>query len=175
MQIFLIGYMGCGKTTVGRPLAKALGLRFIDMDHFIADKYHCTIPELFEAKGEEGFRQIERDTLHELASTENTVISTGGGSPCFFDNIDRMNRSGTTIYLKVSPEGLVKRLAHGRDKRPLLRGKSDEELLEFIRDSLAKRDRYYGQARIIVDCDGYSDIQIVEKCQRAVSFAEPHR
>ena len=168
MRIFLIGFMGSGKTTVGRPLAKALGLRFVDMDHHITDSQHKTIAQLFEELGEEGFRQLERDTLAELSAQDNTVIATGGGAPCFFGNMDVMNRTGSTIYLKVSPEGLAARLKHGRDKRPLLRGKTDEELLEYIRRTLAEREKFYAQASITVDCDGYSDAQIVDKCRRVI-------
>lgn len=168
MRIFLIGFMGSGKTTVGRPLAKALGLRFVDMDHHITDSRHKTVGELFETLGEAGFRELERETLAELSAQDDLVVATGGGAPCFFDNMETMNRAGSTIYLQVSPEGLLARLKHGRDKRPLLRGKSDEELLRYIRETLAGREKFYRQARIAVDCDGYSDAQIVEKCRRAV-------
>jgi len=168
MRIFLIGFMGSGKTTVGRPLAKALGLRFVDMDHHITDTQHKTVADLFDRLGEEGFRQLERQTLKKLGEQNNTVIATGGGAPCFYTNMEDMNRMGSTIYLKVSPEGLAARLKHGREKRPLLRGKTDEELLEFIRKALAEREKFYSQARIIIDCDGYSDVQIVEKCRQAI-------
>jgi len=168
MRIFLTGYMGSGKTTVGRPLAKALGLRFIDMDHYLTDTRHKTIPELFEEFGESGFRNVEREILTELISLDEVVIATGGGAPCFFDNMDAMNRAGHTIYLQVSPEGLAARLKHGRDKRPLLRGKNDKELLDYIRTALSARETFYRQARIIVDCDGYSDQQITEKCRRVI-------
>ena len=168
MRIFLIGFMGSGKTTVGRPLAKTLGLRFVDMDHHICDSRHKTVGELFEELGETGFRELERESLAELSKEDDIVVATGGGVPCFFDNMETMNRTGSTIYLQVSPEGLAARLKHGRDKRPLLRGKIDEELLEYIRTALAQREKFYREARIIVDCDGYSDAQIVEKCRLAV-------
>ena len=168
MRIFLIGFMGSGKTTVGRPLAKALGLRFVDMDHHLTDARHKTIAQLFEELGEEGFRRLEQQTLHELADRDNLVIATGGGTPCFFDNIEAMNRTGTTIYLQVSPEGLAARLRHGRDKRPLLRDKSDGELLEYIRTTLSAREQFYRRACIAIDCDGYSDDRIVDKCRWAV-------
>ncbi len=170
MRIFLIGFMGSGKTTVGKPLAKALGLRFVDMDAHIVETQHKTIADLFETLGEAGFRALERDTLAELCAQDDLVVATGGGAPCFFDNMEAMNRAGTTIYLKVSPEGLAARLKYGRDKRPLLRGKSDEELLAYIRSSLAAREPFYAQARVTVDCDGYSDAQVVEKCRAAVEM-----
>ena len=170
MKIFLLGFMGSGKTTVGKPLAKALGLRFVDMDAHIVETQHKTIADLFETLGEAGFRALERQTLAELCAQDNLVVATGGGAPCFFDNLAAMNRAGTTLYLRVSPEGLAARLKHGRDKRPLLRGKSDEELLTYIRASLAAREPFYAQARIVVDCDGYSDAQVVEKCRAAVEM-----
>lgn len=168
MRIFLVGFMGCGKTTVGKPLAKALGFRFVDMDHYLTDKYHKTVSEIFEERGESGFRELERDTLLELSAEDQIVIATGGGAPCFFDNMDTMNRSGSAVYLQVFPEGLVKRLRYGRDRRPLIRGKSDEELLVYIEETLSKREVFYEKARIIVDCNGYSDAQIVDKCKRAI-------
>ena len=168
MRIFLIGFMGSGKTTVGKPLAKALGFRFVDMDHHITDTRHKTVAEIFEELGENGFRKLEQQTLQELSTQDNIVIATGGGAPCFFDNMEAMNRAGATIYLQVSPEGLATRLKHGRDKRPLLRGKNDRELLLYIKEKLVEREPFYKQARIIVDCDGYSDAQIVDKCRRVI-------
>ncbi len=168
MVIFLIGYMGSGKTTVGKPLARELGYRFVDMDHYITDKHGMTVSEIFERHGEEGFREIEKTALREIASGRDLVIATGGGAPCFHGNMDYMNSLGTTIYLKVSPQGLVKRLEYGKEKRPLLQDKTPEQLLEFIRTALEGREVHYGQAGITVDCDGYSDRQVVEKCRNAI-------
>jgi shikimate kinase len=172
MRIFLIGFMGSGKTTVGRPLAKALGLRFVDMDSHIVENQNKSISDIFEALGEEGFRTLERETLGKLSARDDLVIATGGGAPCFFDNMETMNRVGTTIYLNVSPEGLAERLRRGRDKRPLLRGKDDAELSAYIRRTLAERAPFYAQARITVDCNGFNDAQIVEKCRRVVKYRE---
>ncbi|MCD8185495.1 MAG: shikimate kinase [Rikenellaceae bacterium] len=168
MIIFLIGYMGCGKTTVGKPLAKALGLSFVDMDHYLTDTCRKTIPQLFEDLGEEGFRKLEHQTLEQLSRQDNLLIATGGGAPCFFQNMETMNRRGITLYLQVSPEGLAARLRHGCEKRPLLRGKSPEELLTFIRHALSQREEFYRQAQVTVACDGYSDSQVVEICRRAI-------
>ena len=98
-RIFLIGYMGAGKTTMGKELSKQSGLSFIDLDHFMEGRYRKTVRQLFEEKGEETFRQIEKKALHEVADFENVVISTGGGTPCFFDNMAYMNSIGTTVYL----------------------------------------------------------------------------
>lgn len=146
MRIYLIGYMGCGKSTMGKRLSKHLGLQFIDMDHYIEKRNCKTVPQLFEEYGEEGFRQRERKALEELAEFTNVVIATGGGAPCFFDNIDLMNRTGKTIYLNIHPKILAGRLLKSKTERPLIKGKSREELVEFIDETLRKRNEFYKQA-----------------------------
>ena len=148
-KIFLIGYMGAGKTTVGKLLANRLNWSFIDVDAFIENRYRQTIAAIFEEKGETAFREIERRTLQEISGFENTVISTGGGLPCFFDNMDMMNRTGITVYLKTDIDDLVNRLNYEKQKRPLIKGKNKEELRAFIETSLAKREPFYKQASII--------------------------
>lgn len=152
-RIFLIGYMGAGKTTVGRELAKQTGLSFIDLDNYIEVRYHKAISRLFVEKGEEEFRNIERRMLQEVAAFEDVLISTGGGAPCYFDNMEFMNRIGTTVYLKVSVEELTKRLEVCKGTRPVLQGKSGEELKAFITESLAKRATYYDRAAVIFDAE----------------------
>ena len=152
-RIFLVGYMGAGKTTVGKALAKLAGLSFIDLDYFIEGRYRKTISQIFAEKGEEGFRKIERNMLHEVAAFEDVLISTGGGTPCFFDNMEFMNASGTTIYLKVSVEELAKRLELCKHTRPVLAGRSGEELRAFIADSLTKREPFYTRAAVVFDAD----------------------
>jgi shikimate kinase len=147
-QLFLIGYMGAGKTVIGKQLAKRLGLQFVDMDGFIENRYHKKINELFAEKGESFFREIERKTLQEVALFEDVVISTGGGVPCFFDNMEVMNRTGKTIYLKVPVEELAERLLFTQD-RPLVKGKNKEELMQYIAENLHKRENWYNQAAII--------------------------
>lgn len=144
-----MGYMGSGKTTVGKRLAKTLSLEFIDLDTYIQNRYRKTIPRLFEEKGEEGFRQAEREALREVAEFEDVVISTGGGAPCFFDNMELMNRAGTTIYLQAEPEELADRLSASKTVRPLIAGKSREELVPFIREHLSRREDYYKSARLV--------------------------
>lgn len=141
--------MGAGKTTVGRELAKELGLEFIDLDHFIQARYQKTISQIFQETGESEFRIIENNMLKEVGDFENVVISTGGGTPCFFDNMDYMNSVGTTIYLKAAPEALADRLNTCKDKRPLIKDKSEEELLTFVAENLAKREPYYSKAIIV--------------------------
>lgn len=143
--------MGAGKTTAGRELAKALDLEFVDLDHFIQTRYQKTVSQLFDEVGEAEFRNIEAKVLKEVGEFENVVISTGGGTPCFFDNMDYMNRTGRTIYLKASPEALAKRLNTCKEKRPLIKDKNEEELYIFILDTLKKREPFYTKAQIIFE------------------------
>lgn len=152
-RIFLIGYMGAGKTTAGRELAKELDLDFIDLDHFIQARYQKTISQIFQEVGESEFRIIESSMLKEVGEFENVVISTGGGTPCFFDNIDYMNKVGTTVYLRATPEALSERLNTCKEKRPLIKDKSKEELLAFVAENLEKREPYYTKATIIHEPD----------------------
>jgi shikimate kinase len=141
--------MGVGKTTVGKKLAKLLSLTFIDLDAHIQSRHYKTIPELFAEKGEEEFRKIEQQALREVANFENVIISTGGGAPCFFDNMEVMNRAGTTIYIEATPEILVERLLMSKNIRPLVVGKSKEELFSFVTTHLAEREKFYKKADLI--------------------------
>ncbi|GHT01403.1 shikimate kinase [Bacteroidia bacterium] len=152
-KIFLIGYMGAGKTTIGKQLASAFGLQFIDLDLFIENRYHKKVSELFAEKGENGFREIEKKALHEVSEFEDVVISTGGGTPCFFDNMQVMNAIGQTVYLKIPPEELAARLIKNSHKgsRPLLNNKTDEEIKQYVRDNLALRELFYNQSTEIFE------------------------
>lgn len=152
-RIFLIGYMGAGKTTVGKDLAKLMDLYFIDLDCYIEGRYHKTVGQIFAEKGEDAFRDIERRMLHEVAMFENVLISTGGGAPCFFDNMEFMNEMGTTVYLKVSVEELAKRLEVCKSTRPVLKGRSGDDLVAFIAENLKKRTPHYMQASIVFDAE----------------------
>jgi len=145
--------MGAGKTTAGRELAKVLDLEFIDLDHFIQGRFQKTVSQIFQEVGEAEFRNIERSMLLEVGEFENVVIATGGGTPCFFDNMDYMNRTGTTVYLKAQPEALTSRLNSCKDKRPLIKDKDEEELYTFIVESLEKREAFYSKAKIIFETD----------------------
>lgn len=150
-RIILIGYMGAGKTTIGKALAKELNLPFYDLDWYIESRMRKKVAEIFEEKGEEGFRKIEQNMLHEVAEFEDVVISCGGGTPCFFDNMDYLNQQGDVVYLKGTPEVLQAHLKMGKGVRPLLLGKNDEELKVFIAEQLQKREEYYLKAKHIVD------------------------
>lgn len=153
MRIYLIGYMGSGKSTVGKGLAASLNLSFIDMDDYIEERNHKTIPAIFAEDGEETFRKLEQKALQELSSFENVVIATGGGAPCFFNNIDLIKQTGKSLYLKGSPRILAERLRNSKIERPLIKGKSEEELVAFIDDTLSKREHWYKQADVILDFD----------------------
>lgn len=152
-RIFIIGYMGSGKTTIGKRLARLLSLSFVDLDAYIENKYRKTVPALFAEKGEEGFRKIENQSLREVAEFEDVVISTGGGTPCFFDNMEIMNRAGLTIYLEAHPEDLADHLLVSKTVRPLITGKSREELIPFITEHLARRECHYRKAQIVYPID----------------------
>lgn len=143
--------MGSGKTYLGKMLAQQLDYVFVDMDALIEKKYHKAVSQIFAEMGEDKFREIERECLHEVADFEKTVISTGGGAPCFFDNMDYMNSHGFTVYLKLSPEQLVTRLESSRaGKRPLLGNRKGEDLRLFIEEGLVAREPFYSQAQLIV-------------------------
>ena len=166
-RLILIGFMGSGKTTLGRALAKALGLTFIDLDNYIELRRCKSINRIFEESGEDGFRTIERNLLHEVCEFEDVIISAGGGTPCFFDNIDYMNLQGTTVYLQVHNERLLERLRIAKSRRPLLKDKNDEEIKVFIEEQLARREQFYLKADHIFTADRLEDKeQIAESVER---------
>lgn len=146
-RIFLIGYMGAGKTTLGKAFAREEGLAFIDLDWYIEERFHKSVSQIFAERGEAGFRELEKRMLHEVAEFEDVVISTGGGTPCFFDNMEHMNERGETVFLDVKTDVLFRRLKIAKRKRPLLAQKSDEELKTFINDALEKRLPHYRKAK----------------------------
>jgi len=151
-RIFLVGYMGSGKSAMGRLLANRLGYCFIDLDQYIEGKFHKTIAQLFRDEGEAAFREKERACLREVGEFEKTVIATGGGAPCFFDSMDYMNRQGVTVYLKLRPGQLVERLLKGKaGVRPLIHGKTPDELLVYIETMLAHRSGFYEKAQRVIE------------------------
>ncbi|MEO1514123.1 MAG: shikimate kinase [Bacteroidota bacterium] len=147
MQIFLIGFMGAGKSHTGRRLAQSLGFVFVDLDQYIQQKAGKSISEIFAAEGEAYFRELERDCLKEQQE-ESLVVACGGGTPCFFDNMDWMNRQGITIFLDTHPSLILMRLQKGAAKRPLVAGKTREELQGYIEEKLAERRPFYEQASV---------------------------
>ena len=150
-RIFLIGFMGSGKSTIGSRLARSIGYDFKDMDHLIEETAGMTIPEIFSEHGEQVFRKWEHDILLELCEYENVVISTGGGAPCYNDMIRIMNDHGTTIYMKLPPSALKHRLVKSKTERPLIKDKTEQELLEYITTLLSKREKFYQQASYTVN------------------------
>lgn len=167
IRIFLTGYMGAGKTTLGKAFARELNVPFIDLDWYIEERFHKSISELFTERGEASFRELERNMLHEVGEFEDVIISTGGGTPCFYDNMEYMNKTGQTVFLDVHPDILFRRLRIATQQRPILQGKTDEELLAFIIEALQKRAPFYTQARYRFD-GGHleSHRQIAESVQQ---------
>ena len=149
IRIFLIGYMGAGKTTLGKALARNLELTFVDLDWYIEERFHKTVRQIFNERGEDGFREVEKRMLHEAGDFENVVISVGGGTPCFFDNMDYMNGAGETVFLDVNVDVLFRRLRVAKQQRPLLAEKTDEELKTFIVEALQKRLPFYSKAKYV--------------------------
>lgn len=147
--IFLIGYMGCGKSTLGRIASSMSDRSFIDLDSYIEGRFHATVREIFAERGEERFRELERAMLHEVGLFEDVIVACGGGTPCFFDNMEWMNAHGTTVYLDTSVDKLFTRLKRGRHKRPLIAEKTDEELRDFIVKALEGRMPHYSKAKIV--------------------------
>jgi len=150
-KIFLIGFMGSGKSTAGRRLASQLNWSFIDLDEKIEKMEGMKIPDIFSLKGEHYFRVLETNALKGLQSETNTVISTGGGTPCFGDNMDFMLSSGLTIYLKMAPASLRRRLARSSEGRPLLKDIDRKGLGGYITAKLAEREKWYSRAEITID------------------------
>ena len=161
-RIILIGYMGAGKTTVGHALSKLTGMPFYDLDWYIETRMHRKVPQLFAEWGEEKFRRMEHNMLHEVAEFDQVILSCGGGTPCFFDNMDYMNQQGETIYLKASPEVLYGHLRVARVERPLLNNKTPEEMQEHIRQQLQEREQFYEKAKHIVDVNQQTDFEHIK-------------
>ena len=172
MKIFLIGFMGCGKSYVGKKLAALLGFEFLDLDSLIENTEGGTIGEIFEQRGEPYFRQIESDSLKELSKWSDLVVATGGGAACFNDNIKWMNENGVTVYLETTSQLLLERLVPQTEQRPLLRGKSESELLDFIENKVADRAFYYNQAHIIIHQSENDDEVVFEILKRILDYRQ---
>jgi shikimate kinase len=149
--IFLTGFMGCGKTTLGKKLASRLGYEFFDLDHILEAQVRMSIAEYFSSFGEDAFRRLESEVLKETKYPQNAIVSTGGGLPCFFDNMQWMNNHGKTIYIKLPSKTLADRLENEKHTRPVLNGAKGKELVSFIEGKLAERDKFYNQAKIVAD------------------------
>lgn len=146
-RIFLVGLMGSGKTHFGKKIADFIGWNFIDLDQYIEEKEAMRIPQIFEKHGENHFRQLESKYLKEIVLLEQIVVATGGGTPCFHGNMEMMNRSGETWYLKITPATAAERVKHQIAERPLLKGKSSDDLVSFFTKQLKEREPFYARAK----------------------------
>jgi shikimate kinase len=163
-NIYLIGLPGSGKSTLGRQIAAELGYTFVDTDDLLIAQEGKSIENIFAESGEDYFRMLERDLLHIFEAKEKLLISTGGGTPCFFDNLDRMNKDGLTVFIDVPPAVIHKRLISQRHQnRPMLAGKTDEEVLTFIEQKYRERIPYYSKAELIVEGANLLPIDVLEK------------
>ena len=164
MRLYLIGYMGTGKSTLGRKIAKRTELPFLDTDKMVEETEGATVADIITFAGEEYFRKAERKALEQTAEVESAVVSTGGGLPIWGDNMEWIEGHGVSIYLKRAPEQILSRLSpHGRQKRPKFRGLNDEELLAFMHSHLAEREPVYARASVVIDCSQVSDDEIEER------------
>ncbi|HEY0272329.1 MAG TPA: shikimate kinase [Chitinophaga sp.] len=163
MKIFLLGFMGAGKSFWGRQLADHYQLPFYDLDEVIVQDEEMTISDIFASKGEDYFRQKESNLLRELSKQDKFLISCGGGTPCLQENIDLMNERGITIWIHPSIPVMAERLVRKKYKRPLIADMADEDVADFIEMKLSERAPFYGQAQIIIDQDDISLDTFVEK------------
>lgn len=161
--MFIIGYMASGKTTFGRALARATGMTFIDLDFYIEQRFRKSITEIFSEKGEEEFRRMETAMLREAGEFENTIISCGGGTPCFNDNMDYMLSHGDVVWLEASPERITERLVINNARRPLMKGKSPEEIREAVEIGLSERLPFYSRANIHFNGERLEDQKQIDK------------
>lgn len=151
MKYYLVGYMYCGKSTFGRRLAAEKGMDFLDLDRAFEERYHYTVPHFFATFGEAAFRKLETLMLHSTADLDNVVVATGGGTPCYGDNMDFILAHGTAIYLQMSVDDLVSRALHSRNPRPLMRGLSEADLRTRIATQLKEREEAYLRAPVVLD------------------------
>ncbi|MGM0496669.1 MAG: shikimate kinase [Bacteroidota bacterium] len=164
MQIFLIGFMGSGKSTVGKKLANKLNYGFLDVDEMIQKGEDTAIEEIFQNMGEAYFRQLENKYLRSLPENSgNYVIATGGGLPCHDGNMEYMNQRGLTVYLKMNTGQLFYRLKHAKKSRPLLQNKTEDEIVEYIKKKLGEREPFYNQANIVFDAFNLKITELAEQ------------
>ena len=158
MRVYLVGYPACGKTTLGKKIARKLGYNFVDLDLLFEETYHVTISDFFGNYGEDVFRICEKKILRTASQMNNTVIATGGGAPCFFDNMDYINKNGLSIYIKKTAKFLAERLRNAKSVRPLFRGISNEDMLSYITTQLVEREYYYMKAKVVVQQQNVDEV-----------------
>ncbi|MDO5314482.1 MAG: shikimate kinase [bacterium] len=161
-RIYIVGYMGAGKTTAARRLAQRMGWEVVDTDALFEEKYKISVNDFFNKYDEPLYRKLESEVLKATESLDHVVVSTGGGTACFFDNMDWMNQHGLTVFLRISPQAAIDRVIHSRHKRPLVEGKSEEELTEFVSQHYASRLPFYEQARITAKSEDFDIESLME-------------
>ena len=155
--------MGCGKSTIGRKIARYASMRFVDTDSQVEQREGATVADIITNQGEEYFRAVEQAVLADTAAQDDVVVSTGGGLPVWGDNMSRIGQLGVSVYLRRTPKNIISRLSpYGRKKRPKFRGLNDEQLLAFMTTHMAERETVYSLADIVIDCDTMSDNEIIE-------------
>lgn len=169
MIIFIVGYMGSGKSTFGKRLARYMGYDYIDLDLLFEETYRIGIADFFSKYGEPIFRKMEHELLEKTLNQEQVVISCGGGTPCFFNNMKLMNANGVTIYLHLEPAALAMRLANARRKRPLIETLPGDDLEQKIKLHLAMREHFYLQSKLVVDGISIELQKTVEKIRQLIS------
>jgi len=171
MKVFLIGYMASGKTTIGEKLAKELNFKFLDLDQFIESQEKKTISAIFNDGGEALFRGVEMKYLKEsILMSGNYVVSTGGGTPCFYDNMKDMNENGLTIHLEMDAKSITYRLLNFRGDRPIVNGIGEEELLEFVEQQMEERRYFYSEAKLNVSALGFTDVNVQKLANRITTY-----
>ncbi len=176
MKVFILGYMASGKTTIGRKLAKELRLDFIDLDEFIESRENKSISEIFTEGGEALFRGVEMKYLREVIALEpDALISTGGGTPCFYDNIKDMNDAGLTVFFEMDAKSVTFRLMNSKGDRPIVNNVSEGELLEFVEQQMEERKYYYSEAQMTVNALGFNPSKIKDLAQKIERACQPKR
>lgn len=161
MKIFLIGFMGSGKTHWGRIWAKEDQVDFYDLDELIEKEESRSVATIFDENGEHYFREKETEVLRKFTGKENFLLACGGGAPCFNDNMQWMNDNGTTVYLSASPQYLFEKVIAEKDKRPLIKNLAPEELFSFIEQKLKEREPVYQQAKVILPVSGLNNSSLL--------------
>lgn len=151
MKIFLIGFMGCGKSHWAKIWGEKYGIDILDLDCKIEENEHSSINEIFKSLGEDHFRKLERKALLQTANIENCLIACGGGTPAYLDNLKWMKDNGVVVYLSAEPEYLLRNILKETNSRPLLKGLKEKELLNFIEAKLTERKRFYESADLILN------------------------
>ena len=170
MKLILVGYMGSGKSSIGKRLANRLEFDFIDLDNKIEIFSNATIEDIFEKNGEEEFRSLETYVLSRVLQGDNMVLATGGGTPCHSNNMEVLKENGFVVYLELTPETLKKRLFWAKTKRPIIKGMNEDDLLEFIEVHLENRREFYEEAHFIVDADKINAKLLDEIKERTLEF-----